>query len=66
MSHPSAPPAAFRSASASFIASRIASPPPTAPGADSGAKPPILIGQSAAKDADPTKDAIIAVAVAIP
>ena len=31
------------------IASRIASPPPTAPGADSGASPPILIGQLAAK-----------------
>ncbi|GMG84213.1 hypothetical protein LNKW23_34270 [Paralimibaculum aggregatum] len=33
------------------MASRIASPPTTVPGAESGAMPPILIGQSAAKAA---------------
>ena len=33
---------------ATLLASRIASPPTTVPGADSAAMPPILIGQSAA------------------
>jgi hypothetical protein len=34
------------------MASRIASPPVTEPGADSGAKPPSLMGQSAAFTVD--------------
>jgi len=48
MSQPSTPPAALMSSSAISIASRIASPPTTVPGADSGAMPPILMGQSTA------------------
>ena len=45
MSQSSTPPAALMSRSASSIATRMASPPVTEPGADNGANPPILIGQ---------------------
>ncbi|MCZ7675767.1 MAG: hypothetical protein M5U35_07730 [Roseovarius sp.] len=50
------------SSSAISIASRIASPPTTVPGAESGAIPPILMGQSAAM-APVAKSAPAAVAV---
>jgi hypothetical protein len=36
-----------------FIASRMASPPVTDPGAESGARPPIFMGQSAANALPP-------------
>ena len=51
-SQPRMPPLALMSSSAISIASRIASPPTTVPGAERGAIPPSLIGQSAA-DAAP-------------
>jgi hypothetical protein len=43
------------SSTAMFIASRMASPPVTDPGAESGARPPILMGQSAAEALPPQR-----------